>query len=137
MDYYPTPKYYRCSPGLPSAVQLKVRARPELDARILGYLRVNFLIKVKPKCMAELHDDDGQSTDWTWYVVACCVNQVVGKSGDWVMVVYKGSEHSWMLTRNRRSRQLLVPEANQVFIAKAMEAGASPFECKVCPAYRR
>lgn len=49
MDYYPSPKYYRCGPGLPSGVQLKVRTQPEVDARILGYLKDNYLIKVRPQ----------------------------------------------------------------------------------------
>lgn len=135
MDYYRSPKYYRCGPGLPSGVQLKVRTQPEVDARILGYLKDNFLIKVRPQPFT-------QTLPKTLLCDVCGMcrvgaHQVLGKSGDWVMVVYKNTEHAWMLTRNRKSRLLIVEETNQYLISLATTSGASPFECKVRQHLRR
>lgn len=103
VDHFRGERYYKASPTLPTMVQLKVRAQPKMDARVIGVLPPSMMVRA------------------------------TAMSGDWVLIQFGDGTHAgdpgWMLTRNRQGTELLVPETNQYQIARALAANLSPFPC--------
>lgn len=87
--YHGTPHWYRLAPDLNPNVEVKVRTKPELGARVVGRLTSGMIIKG------------------------------TGESGDWMIVRYHTYDHAFLLIRNRARRLLVVPERNEYILSLA------------------
>lgn len=71
MEFLPIPRYYSASPRLGPGTELNVRARPNMDSAIVGFIIPTECVKCDAIC------------------------------GDWIQVKFKGYDSAWMLVRNK------------------------------------